>query len=246
VTDNGDGTKKIACQDGTTVTVSDGKAGTPCTVTDNGDGTKTISCSDGTKVTVSDGQSAVSVATVTVHLTDADSRADIVGAQVVASPGGVSATTDSSGQAKFANLPVGVYQFTASASGLKLVGATVAADATQTTTTDPISVVGGTTVSIESQLRRLDRETLNLLALHSAGNAGYTVANCKACHNDRKNELSADATKPPFHALKTHASADCTTCHQTVDLALSSGAFIRKQVNVALCKGCHLAYPASF
>jgi mono/diheme cytochrome c family protein len=55
VTDNGDGTKTISCEDGTEVTISDGTAGAACTVTDNGDGTKTISCDDGTEVTVSDG-----------------------------------------------------------------------------------------------------------------------------------------------------------------------------------------------
>ena len=55
VTDNLDGTKTIACEDGTTVTVSDGTDGKSCTVVDNGDGTDTITCSDGTSVTVSDG-----------------------------------------------------------------------------------------------------------------------------------------------------------------------------------------------
>ncbi len=61
VADNNDGTKTISCDDGTSVTVSDGADGadgadgTSCTVADNGDGTKTISCDDGTSVTVSDG-----------------------------------------------------------------------------------------------------------------------------------------------------------------------------------------------
>jgi OmcA/MtrC family decaheme c-type cytochrome len=55
VTDNGDGTKTIECEDGTSVTVEDGTDGDSCTVVDNGDGTKTISCDDGTSVTVSDG-----------------------------------------------------------------------------------------------------------------------------------------------------------------------------------------------
>ncbi|MBI5510873.1 MAG: OmcA/MtrC family decaheme c-type cytochrome [Deltaproteobacteria bacterium] len=53
VTDNGDGTKTVACSDGTSVTVADA---TPCTVTDNLDGSKTITCADGTSVTVTDGQ----------------------------------------------------------------------------------------------------------------------------------------------------------------------------------------------
>jgi len=55
VTDNGDDTITIACEDGTMATVRDGMMGMPgdsCTVTDNGDGTATISCEDGTSVTV--------------------------------------------------------------------------------------------------------------------------------------------------------------------------------------------------
>ncbi len=55
VTDNGDGTFTIDCDDGTSATVSDGTDGGQCTVVDNGDGTKTITCDDGTEVTVSDG-----------------------------------------------------------------------------------------------------------------------------------------------------------------------------------------------
>ena len=82
ITDNGDGTKTIACEDGTSVDVLDGdqgttgstgdvgatgttgdaglpgmagSAGTSCSITDNGDGSKTIDCEDGTSVLVSDG-----------------------------------------------------------------------------------------------------------------------------------------------------------------------------------------------
>ncbi|MBP7124800.1 OmcA/MtrC family decaheme c-type cytochrome [Myxococcota bacterium] len=59
VTDNGNGTKTIACTDGTSAVVTDGArgaAGTSCSVTDNGDGTKTLSCTDNTSVVISDGQ----------------------------------------------------------------------------------------------------------------------------------------------------------------------------------------------
>jgi len=64
VTDNGDGTTTIACDDGTTATVSNGEDGNngtngadgdSCTVTDNGDGTKTVACDDGTTATIVDG-----------------------------------------------------------------------------------------------------------------------------------------------------------------------------------------------
>jgi len=63
VVDNGDGTKTIACTDGTQATVADGTDGingidgadgTSCTVVDNLDGTKTITCGEAF-VTVTDG-----------------------------------------------------------------------------------------------------------------------------------------------------------------------------------------------
>ncbi len=59
IADNGDGTKTVTCDDGTTATITDGTDGADCTVADNGDGTKTISCDDGTSVTVTDGDDAV-------------------------------------------------------------------------------------------------------------------------------------------------------------------------------------------
>jgi len=59
VKDNGDGTKTINCEDGTSVKVADGKAGTSgqsCTIKDNGDGTKAINCPGDPTVTVADGK----------------------------------------------------------------------------------------------------------------------------------------------------------------------------------------------
>ncbi|PKN56419.1 MAG: hypothetical protein CVU56_16120 [Deltaproteobacteria bacterium HGW-Deltaproteobacteria-14] len=66
VTDNGDGTTTVACDDGTTATVSNGTDGTngtngtngeSCAVADNGDGTMTISCDGGSTATVANGSS---------------------------------------------------------------------------------------------------------------------------------------------------------------------------------------------
>jgi|GEM_PF-867020 len=57
ITDNGNGTHTITCNDGTSATLSDGKDGkdgTSCTVGSDG-GTTTISCTDGTSVAVKDG-----------------------------------------------------------------------------------------------------------------------------------------------------------------------------------------------
>jgi hypothetical protein len=243
VTDNGNGTKTISCADGTSVTVSDGQAGGSCTVTDDGHGTKTISCTDGTSVTVRDG---VTVATVTVHVVDADSRADVAGATVVANPG-ATGTTDASGRVTLANLPAGVYQFSVSAPGLKLSGSSVVAGTTKIASIDSIAIIAGATLPLEIELSRIDRDALNLVTLHTSGNASYAEANCRACHNDRKGELSADPTVKPYHAMPTHSSLGCTFCHQTVDLVNHSGANIRKQVSVTTtCKGCHASYPASF
>lgn len=53
-TDNGDGTKTLNCNDGSSFTVSDGldgEDGTSCSVADNRNGTATISCDDGTSAT---------------------------------------------------------------------------------------------------------------------------------------------------------------------------------------------------
>lgn len=70
VTDNGDGTKTVACADGTNATISNGTPGasgkdgdagsrgadgTSCSVVTNDDGSKTITCTDGTVAIVRDG-----------------------------------------------------------------------------------------------------------------------------------------------------------------------------------------------
>jgi len=60
VEDNGDGTKTITCEDGTTVDIADGAVGDSCTIEDNGDGTKTITCGEDT-VDVADGSSCTVV-----------------------------------------------------------------------------------------------------------------------------------------------------------------------------------------
>jgi hypothetical protein len=57
VTDHQNGTRTIACDDGTSAVITDGRDGQDgtdggsCTVTDHGDGTVTLSCEDGTSVT---------------------------------------------------------------------------------------------------------------------------------------------------------------------------------------------------
>ncbi len=118
VVDNGDGTKTITCEDGTTATVSDGTPGDSCTIVDNGDGTKTITCEDGTEVTVSDGDPGVSTGSITVTAVDTD---DVLleGVKISTDPASSSANTDASGIAMLENVPVGIYDVRASKSGYK-------------------------------------------------------------------------------------------------------------------------------
>lgn len=181
-----------------------------------------------------------------MQLLDVDSHAVIVGATVVAKPGGVTATTDPSGSATFAALPTGLYTFTATSPKLVMAGTSVVTGAHADVTSDWISVTAAVSVGTTLRLERIDTDALNLVTIHKSGSATFTVANCKACHGDRKGEMSADLAKPPYHALATHNSLDCTTCHTDVDVLNGSAATVRKQVKVTLCKGCHVKYPLSF
>lgn len=181
---------------------------------------------------------------VVVHVVDADSRADVIGARVFAAPGGTEATTDSSGRATFVDLPAGTYKFTAAAPALKLSGASIVSDSEQAATSEEIAVTadaGGTELAL--RFPRIDRDALNLVTLHSGTSDAHAVANCKACHGDRKSEISAEPAILPWHAMKVHSSMPCTYCHRVVDLDNHSAGTIRKQVNVALCVGCHPRFP---
>lgn len=182
---------------------------------------------------------------VVLHVTDADSRADVIGARVVAEPGSIEATTDSSGRASFAGLEAGSYKFTVFAPGLELAGSTMKSGGQQTATSEEITLAADeTNRQVELGLRRIDREKLNLDALHDGRNGAFAVDNCKACHNDRRYEISTEPGIRPWHAIKTHASQPCTWCHRTVDLTNYSGGTLRKQVNVALCVDCHPRFPS--
>jgi len=54
-----DGVKKVECEDGTSVILSDGENGSSCTISTNSAGEKIINCNDGTSETVSDGLSTL-------------------------------------------------------------------------------------------------------------------------------------------------------------------------------------------
>ena len=188
------------------------------------------------------GDAGSSAGNVTVHVVDAHSNADLANATVVATPGEASVKADASGRARFADLPVGVYQFRATAPGLKLLGNAMVATSDVGGTSVAVAVRAGVSFSIDLQVRRLDPDRLNLVTLHdSAKTAVYTLANCQACHGLRTGELSADPLKPPYHGK--HAGFGCLTCHVSVDLGQESGATLRKQVAVTLCRTCHTQYP---
>ena len=228
-----------------------GANGTSCTVTQTSPTIKTITCEDGTTATVVDGTPGVpgtSVATVTLHIVDADSNADLAGADLLVTPGDISGTTDASGRATFADLPFGLYQFSATAPGLRVVAGVVGEFSVHTVTTTPLSLAAGAVMDLRVEVPRLDTEMINMQAVHTAGNVAFTATNCEACHGDRANEKSADPAKPPWHALPVHNGLTCTQmCHTTtIDLLQDSGASLRKQVAVSVCKGCHTHYPASF
>jgi len=188
------------------------------------------------------GDAGTSVGTVIVHVIDAHSNADLADAGVVVSPGDIGARTDASGRARFADLPIGVYQFKATAPSLKPLGNAMVAGGEVTASSVSLAVRAAVSTSIDLQVTRLDLDRLNLVTMHdSTKTAVYTLANCQACHGLRTGELSADPLKPPYHAK--HAGFGCLTCHVTVDLAQDSAATIRKQVSVGLCTPCHTQYP---
>ncbi|HSN93076.1 MAG TPA: cytochrome c3 family protein [Anaeromyxobacteraceae bacterium] len=82
VTDNGNGTSTISCQDGTTATVSNGTDGLngtdgqSCTMTSNPDGSKTVTCPDGNVA-------VLPAVTVSGKVLVTDQAAAVAGADVV-------------------------------------------------------------------------------------------------------------------------------------------------------------------
>lgn len=100
----------------------------------------------------------------------------------------------------------------------------------------------------------VDMAGQNLAAVHNPASKGYNAA-CLACHLDKLDEASLSATVPGFHKRKMGLSTGgtpiipgatpdqkCVFCHKTTDMSPDrSGANLRRQVDVALCAGCHAA-----
>lgn len=187
------------------------------------------------------GPAGSSLGTVVVHVVDALSGADVAGAAVVGSPGNLSITSDASGRATFADLPIGVYEFSATTLGLRLAGTAVVPGVEVKGTSVAVPVRAGVSSSIDLQVRRFDPDQVNLVSVHDKNQTVYALANCRACHGLRTDEVSADPMVRPYHAI--HSVNSCLSCHAAVDVREESGANLRKQVDVALCKGCHTQYP---
>ncbi len=195
------------------------------------------------------GEAGVSTGTLWVELVDAHSKALIVGGTVLVEPGAYNASTDDSGRAMLNNLPSGLYIITAKAPGIERSGTLFKSGGEKVVNSEWISVVAGAEKKIKLAISRLDLDSINLTSVHSSTGPYYNSTNCEVCHGDRKGEVSADPMEAPFHAIAlpaSHQSFDCTFCHKKTELPNSSGFSLRKQVDISICTGCHLNYPADF
>ncbi len=185
-------------------------------------------------------------------ITDAAiATAAIPGVAIELQPGGLTATTDAGGRYLIQNVPPGVYRLTARGAALELQGNDVVASGTVETRAEGLSVVAGGKLVVNLSLARLP-DSINTYAMMDAKKSAlYKDSNCIACHSDRKKELASDGKTAAFHGMATHASTSCTTCHASIEIErggwdTGSSVALRKNVNVALCKGCHPSYPSKY
>ena len=202
--------------------------------------------------------SGVSTGSIGGTVIDADTRALVEGATVTVQPGGVEFVTLADGQFLFEDLPFGLYDVTATGASLEIEDDLVVEGLDVVVTAEDLNLHAGETLTARVPLGRLDREAINLTAVHDGDEAIYDTDNCEACHSDRSAETTADETEEPFHAISaagSHASQSCTFCHTRsigVDVENEDGwgnesaGSIRKQVDINTCVGCHSCYPGDF
>ncbi len=82
----------------------------------------------------------------------------------------------------------------------------------------------------------------DLIELHRAsGNSSNKE--CLSCHQDITKQTSLNKKIKTFHRLHLESRLatpkNCADCHQSIDLREGSAAALRKQVDPALCAGCH-------
>lgn len=194
------------------------------------------------------------VTSLSIKVIDRETRAPLDKAEVSLDPNAGSGTTDKYGEVTLA-VPPGVYKVWATAAGVSISGDTVAFDTQLVDSPQETAVVkSGETTPVKVRVLRWDPGAINLYAIHKAGAPIYKTANCKVCHSDMLGfKTTSTATPPllPFHGLKKHSELDCLTgCHSAVEVnpggwGNSSGASLRKQVDVAKCSVCH-NYPTTF
>jgi hypothetical protein len=85
-------------------------------------------------------------------------------------------------------------------------------------------------------------EQKNLVELHkNAG--GLSNKECLSCHSDITKRVTLKKKIKTFHRLHLESKRDtpkeCSDCHRSVDLREGSAAALRKQVDPAICQGCH-------
>lgn len=225
-----------------------GVPGTPGTPGANGEaGTPGSDGAPGTP-----GEAGAIVGEIAGFVIDSDmpGPAFLAGVTVTTSPLGVTVTTDASGAFKLVDLPAGLYSLKATGPALALSGTKVVAGDPVSAKVDMVNVLAGKSTALRIKLRRMP-ENFNLVTLMDSTKAYYNNENCIACHTDRKNELSLDATVKPYHALATHAGAGCVSCHATTIIRRSGWDFgksasIRRNVNVSACVPCHATYPTKY
>lgn len=84
----------------------------------------------------------------------------------------------------------------------------------------------------------------NIVDLH-ADLTKLDMAQCVACHGNKAEEQSLDPSIKTPHAIHVPMFNSCTMCHKSVDFSQESAAALRKQVDPAICAGCHGPNPSS-
>ncbi len=85
-------------------------------------------------------------------------------------------------------------------------------------------------------------EQKNLVELHKNGGS-LSTKECLSCHSDITKQVTQNKKIQTFHRLHLQSKKDtpkeCSDCHRSVDLKDGSAEALRKQVNPAVCQGCH-------
>jgi len=85
-------------------------------------------------------------------------------------------------------------------------------------------------------------EQKNLVELHK-NTGSLSTKECLSCHSDITKQVTQNKKFKTLHRLhlqsKKVTPKECADCHRSVDLRDGSAEALRKQVNPAVCQGCH-------